>query len=204
MLHFRKTNSDSVLFDSLRPCMVAWTCPTAKHPLDCSAGGRHSQWSYCHFMYSGQGWRLLLPKHDRCALVPCSHTSRYFRYSPTAVGVLGVESDCVALYWSNSRRFFAGADQSLTKSSWIAFTLVSCAKSESLGSESKSKSESQKYGLESDSSPGADSSPTTLTNSQTHKPCSHRLNAISLETVCTGSVQTPTDYWYLRCSCSVP
>ena len=48
-------------------------------------------------------------KHCRCALVPCSHISRYLRNSPNAVGVVGVEPDCVALYWSNSRSFFAGA-----------------------------------------------------------------------------------------------
>ena len=102
-------------------------------------------------------------KHDRCALVPCSHISRYFQNSPTAVGVVGVEH-CVVLYWSNS--LYAGTDQSLTKSSWIAFILVSCAKSESKSKfkseKFESKSESEKSGLESDSSQGADSSPTTL------------------------------------------
>ena len=42
MLHFRKTKSDSVLFDSLALC-GRMNMPTAKHPLDCSAGDRHSQ-----------------------------------------------------------------------------------------------------------------------------------------------------------------
>jgi len=116
-LHFRKTKSDSVLFDSLALCggmnmpPLLNTCSTAA--LVVGIANDHTATS-C-ILGKVDNCCCLNSKHDRCALVPCSHISRYLLNSPTSVGVVGVESDCVALYWSNSHGFFAGADQLLTK-----------------------------------------------------------------------------------------